>query len=694
MEKKFVLPEYGYEVILGKFANQADGAAWFQQGGTVILSTVVTATSDEFPGFLPLTIDYREQYAAAGKIPGGYFKREGKFSDKEILVSRLIDRAVRPLFPTHFFNQIQILATVYSVDKKYPPYALALLASSIALTTSKIPFLGPVGAVELGRIDKKWIINPTYEQTLQSDAKITVAGTEEGITMVEGRTNQISEIDFIDALFLAHKTIKEQVEWQKLIVADLGVAKEEVVDQFDWGYWDNKVNSFLTDERIKSLFIYDKVKRNEVLSEIKDTFFKDFESDAEEQTIPKTFLEYIFNDNLKKKLTKEVFALNKRIDGRNFDEIRPILVEVGLLPFNHGSAFFQRGRTQALVSVTLGGGQDEQRIEDIMHDTIEKSFILHYNFPPFSVGEVRPMRGPGRREVGHGYLAASAFKYVLPSSEDFPYTIRVVADMLGSDGSTSMATVCGATMSLMNAGIPISQMVSGIAMGLMRNEEDGSFKVLSDIIGMEDAFGLMDFKVAGTEIGITAIQMDIKYKGGLHRSIFEKALDQAKQGRLYILNEMRKVMSAPSPKLSDLVPQIVSFRVPKHKIGAIIGKGGETIRKIIDETGTSIDIEEDGLVKVFGQPGPKLDQAISWVKILGGQVDKGSICYGRIRKIADFGVFVEVAPGYDGLVHESNMPPELKDKFQKVLKVDDPVVVEVLDFDEYSGRIRLKLKSW
>ncbi len=391
-----------------------------------------------------------------------------------------------------------------------------------------------------------------------------------------------------------------------------------------------------------------------------------------------------------KVLTEHAFAVGKRVDQRSFDTIRKISTEVGLLPFNHGSALFNRGETQALVSVTLGGGQDEQRIEDIMADSSESAFMLHYNFLPFSVGEVRAMRGPGRREIGHGYLAASSVKPMLPSSEYFPYTIRIVADMLGSDGSTSMATVCGSTMALMNAGVPIKKMVSGIAMGLL-GSADGRFQVLSDIAGIEDAFGLMDFKVAGTDDGITAIQMDIKYKDGLPREIFVKSLAQARTGRLHILAEMRKVMTAPNPKLSELVPQIVSFKVPTDKIGAIIGTGGKVIRDIIEKTGTTIDIEDDGTVKIFGHPGPKLDQAVLWVKMLGGLIERGIVIEGRIRKIADFGIFVEVAPGLDGLVHISNMPRHRQTDFMKTMKVDEVVTVEIVDYEESTGRIRLKL---
>ncbi len=690
MESNFFLPDFKYEVVLGKFAQQADGAVWLQQAGTVVLATVVSSPSSEFPGFLPLTIDYREQFAAAGKIPGGYYKREGKSSDKEVLVGRLIDRAVRPLFPVKFFDQIQIITTVYSVDKEHTPYTLALIASSLALTISKIPFLGPVGCVEIGRINGQWIVNPTYSQSLVSDVKITVAGTTEGICMVEGNSNQISETELIDALFLAHDTIKKQVAWQKEIQAQVGVPKEEIVDQFNWDEWRKKAEDYLTPEAVSTLYHVNKIDRGEAMSALKQGFFDLHAQQAEEAAVSKTFLEYVFDEVLEVALTEYTFKTSKRIDLRPFDQVRPIKTEVGLLPFNHGSALFQRGQTQALVSVTLGGGQDEQRIEDIMGNTVETSFMLHYNFPPFSVGEVRPMRGPGRREIGHGHLAGAAIRQVLPTKESFPYTIRIVADMLGSDGSTSMATVCGSTMALMNAGVPITSMVSGVAMGLLQNKE-GKFQVLTDIAGVEDAFGLMDFKVAGTDKGVTAIQMDIKHKGGLGRSVFEMALEQAHKGRIHILNEMRKVMSAPNPKLSELVPQIVTLKIPTDKIGGVIGSGGKTIREIIEKTGTTIDIENDGLVKIFGHPGPKLDLAVALVKALSGQIEKGTVYAGKVKRLADFGIFVEIAPGLDGLVHVSGMSKERRDNFSKTMNVDQPVTVEVVDYDDNTGRIRLKL---
>lgn len=690
MERRFTLPEFGYEVVLGKYAAQADSAAWFQMGGTVLLATVVSAASEEFPGFLPLTVDYRELFSAAGKIPGGYFKREGKFSDREVLTSRLIDRSIRPLFPESYFDKLQILTTVYSVDKEHSPEVLSLLATSIALTLSKIPFMGPVGAVEVARVDGNWVFNPIYDQIQKSDVRLVVAGTDEGICMVEGSANEISEDQFVDAMFKAHEIIKKQVAWQKEIQAALGLTETPAVDKYGLDVWKERSRKVLTADRVQGMFKADKLERAAVQAELKELFVKTYEQEIKDSAVDPKVLEYVFDMVLRDCITDICFTREVRVDGRSFDQVRKISTEVGLLPFAHGSALFNRGRTQALVSATLGGGQDRARNDSLMGEAIENSFMLHYNFPPFSVGEVRPQRGPGRREIGHGYLAASALERVLPSQEKFPYTIRIVADMLESDGSTSMATVCGGMMSLMDAGVPVRKMVSGIAMGLLKGS-NGSFKTLTDIAGIEDAFGLMDFKVAGTEDGITAIQMDIKYKGGLEKAVFVNALAAAKKARLFIMGEMKKVLAAPRGELSPLVPQFVTFKIPTDKIGAVIGTGGKVIRDIIDKTGTTIDIEDDGLVKIFGHPGAGLDQAVSWVKIISGNVEIGSRHAGTVKRVSDFGLFVEIAPGVDGLVHVSMLPRESRDKIMNTIQVGEPLAVEVADYEAATGRIRLRL---
>ncbi len=702
MVKTFKFDQFGYEVVLGKFAQQADGAVWIKQGGTIVLATVVSAPTDEFPGFLPLTVDYREYFSAAGKIPGGYFKREGKATDKEVLTCRLIDRAIRPLFPENFFRQVQVLATVYSVDKEHVPAPLAFNACALALSISKIPFLGPVAVVEVGRIDGKWVINPVYSDIKNSDVHLTIAGTHEGICMVEGSTQEISESDFVDALFLAHDKIKELVAWQLEIQQQVGVAKQEkpeahqenwenkIDDQF-WATWKQHINEFLTSERVTNCYIADKVERNNYLYDLRAQFTQQFAQEITEKQVPESIIEYLFDGQLRLKITELVFALKKRIDGRDYEQVRQISAEVGLLPFAHGSSLFKRGRTQALASATLGSGEDEQRIETVMDENGKDvgRFMLNYNFPPFAVGEVRMMRGPGRREVGHGHLASSAIRGQLPEKDAFPYTIRVVVDILESDGSSSMATVCSSTMALMDAGVPVKKMVSGIAMGLLKSA-DGHFAVLSDISGFEDAYGLMDFKVTGTQDGITAIQMDIKYKGGLSRDIFVAALEQARKGRLFILEKMRTVIEKSKP-LSDLVPRFETVKINTDKIGAIIGTGGKTIREITEKTNTSIDIEEDGTVQIFGVPGANIAGAVNWVKTLAGQIDAGAIYTGKIRKIAEFGLFVELVPGQDGLVHVSNLPRDKQRNFMKEYQVGEEVTVEVIEYDEVSGRIRLRL---
>lgn len=692
MVKTYSLDEFKYKVELGKFAQQANGAVWFQCGGTVILATAVSAPSKEFPGFFPLTVEYREQFAAAGKIPGGYFKREGKPTDHEVLTARLIDRALRPLFPADYFDQVQVILTVFSVDKKHPPATIALTAASLALSISNIPFLEPIGAVELVRIDGNWVTNASYEDTLKADGRVVVAGTKDGIVMVEGSGNELGNDEFIDVMFNGHKSIEKLVAWQQSIQDEMG--KEKVMPEFpyDFNEWRKKADAFLTSKRIESICHIDKIERDIKLSELRSSFIEENKEVLDETGTPESVANHLFESSLKDKVTEYMFAQNKRVDGRDFNEIRKIIVEVGLLPYTHGSAMFQRGRTQALVSVTLGSGEDEQRTETLMSDDndFDGSFMLHYNFPPYSVGEARFLRGPGRREVGHGNLAASALKFVRPSKEEFPYTIRVVSDILESNGSTSMATTCGATMALMQAGVPIKKMVAGNALGMIRSK-DGNFKVLTDITGFEDAFGLMDFKVAGTDEGITAVQMDIKHKGGLDRSVFEEALKRAEDGRIHILGKMREVMSEPNKELSAMVPRVTSFKIDPDKIGAVIGSGGKTIREIIAETGTSIDIDPDGLVKIFGDVNAKTDLAIRWVKTLVGQIEKGSFFDGKVKRTAEFGLFVELVPGVQGLVHVSNIPKDKQRTFNKIYKMNDDVRVEVLDYDDVTGRISLRI---
>lgn len=689
--KTFKFPKFGYEAKLNDIARQADGSVWFQQGGTVIVATAVTAPSKDFPGFLPLSVDYREPFASAGKIPGGFFKREGRLSDREVLTSRLIDRALRPLFPKNFFDQVQVILTVYSVDPANPPHSIAVLAASLALSVSKIPLLESVGVAEIARLEDKWVVNPNYEQGLESDVKIVVVGTREGICMVEGSTNEISEKEFVDALFLAHDSIREQVIWQEEIVKEVGIKKEYIEPNLNWDAWEKKCSDFLSNDLLDPMFkATDKASRALEKDLLKKAFADKYDAEIEEKAEPKNIIDYILDDQLKERMTAIICEQKRRIDGRSFEQVRDITTQVGILPFTHGSSLFTRGETKALVTLTLGSGQDEQRIEDIMGGDVDGSFMLHYNFPPFSVGEVRFLRAPGRREVGHGHLAASSFKYVLPDKESFPYTIRIVSDILESNGSSSMATVCGTTMAFLNGGVPIKDMVAGVAMGLLKSAHS-DFTVLTDISGFEDAFGLMDFKVAGTEHGITAIQMDIKYKGGLPRDVFERALAQANTGRMHILGEMKKVMTKPNEKLSDLVPQVVTFKIDSDKIGAVIGSGGKVIREIIDKTGTSIDIEDGGFVKIYGQPGPDLEKAVMWVKVLGGQIQAGMIFNGVIKRVADFGLFVELVPGKEGLLHVSGIPRDQQRTMSQDYPIDSPLKVYVMEYDSELDRVRLRI---
>jgi polyribonucleotide nucleotidyltransferase len=690
--KKFELKEQGIEVEIGKYASQADGAVWLKKGGTVILTTAVTSPARDFPGFLPLSVDYREYFSAVGKIPGGYLKREGRYSDREVLTSRLVDRAIRPLFPENFFEQVQILATVYSTDKINSPYALSLVAASLALTISKIPFLGPVGAIEICRIDGEWKISPNWDEAKKADAKVLVAGTMEGVCMLEGAMDNIPDDELLDAIFKAHEAVKLQIKWQEEVRDAVGQKKENVEDTFDWSMWEDRATKFLSEDKIRTAYKSCKQERGNAISELMENFTTEFNSDIEgqkdESVIHKKVI-YAFDKIFKSKVNDLNFEDKKRIDGRAFDEIRDLSIEVGLLPFVHGSALFKRGQTQALVTTTLGSGQDEQRIEDLMDGDTKRSFLLHYNFPPFSVGEVKPMRGAGRREIGHGHLAASALRSQLPTTEDFPYTIRLISDILESNGSSSMATVCGSTMALMDAGVPIKNMVSGVAMGLLKNSK-GEYQAITDLTGFEDAFGWMDFKIAGTDNGTTAIQLDIKNKGGLPRDIFAQALAQASVGKAHLLKAMKDVLSKPKPELSTLVPKIVSFNIDTDKIGAVIGGGGKIIREIIDTTGTTIDIEDDGFVKIFGTPESKLDDAVMWVKVLAGQLKPGMVFDGEIKRLAEFGMFVGLVPGVDGLLHISNIPRDKQQDMEKDYKVGDIIKVEVAAYEPETGRIKLK----
>lgn len=689
MQKIFRLPKFNLEVELGKFARQADGAAWIRCGNNIVLATAVASkVIKEFAGFLPLTVEYRERTSAAGKIPGGYIKREGKLSDNEVLTSRIIDRPIRPLFPHDFYNEVQILATVYSSDGKFPASILGLIGSSLALTISNIPFLGPVGAVQVGRIDGEWKFNLSFEDQQKSDSDIIVASTQNGICMVEGHCNNIKEEELIDLLLQAHEMNQEIINWQLEIQKELGVEKAPVSSTIDWELWTKKVSEIFTPEAAATLFASSKEVRGAAMDTIQETIKQQFASDIEAGTVTSTVLSAIFESLLKKMMPDLMAQKGIRVDGRKFDEVRPIYSEVSTLPCVHGSSLFQRGETQALASITLGSGQDAQKIESLIGGMQERSFMLHYNFPPFATGEVKPIRGTGRREIGHGYLAETSFYNVLPGQDAFPYTIRSVVDVLESNGSSSMATVCSTTLAMMDAGIPIKAMVSGTAMGLMRDSQ-GNFHVLTDILGFEDAFGLMDFKVTGTDAGIMGFQLDIKDKVGLPREILAKALEQALIARVHILNEMNKTLTKPRSELSPLAPRITSVKIETDKIGALIGPGGKTIKEIVAKTGTQIDIEDDGTVKIFSKDHASAQEAESWIKALVGDLEVGSVYSGTIRRFTEFGVFVEVVPGRDGLVHISTIAKSLQRDLEDNYRVGDKLTVKITAYDKDTGRIRL-----
>ena len=690
MQKTFKLESMGLEVEIGKYAKQADGSVWIKSGDNVVLSTAVAAKEPkDFMGFFPLTVEYREKTAAAGKFPGGFIKREGRLSDHETLICRLIDRPVRPLFPSSFFNEVQLMSTVYSYDGEFPTDVMALIGSSLALTLApNIPFLGPIGAVQACKIDGEWKFNSSYKDLISSKSHIVIAGTKDGICMVEGYANNMSEEDLSGLLFKAQELIKEQVEWQLKIKEELGITDNKIESAIDWVGWEKKALDFFPKDFAASLFVDSKKERDVAMAKLKKDLLDHFAADIKEEKISKSVLSYIFSSLLKKTLPDLIVKKGVRVDGRKFDEVRTIDTEVGNLPRAHGSALFTRGQTQALGTVTLGTAQDSQKIEHLAGGTMEKKFMLHYNFPPFSVGEVRMIRGVGRREIGHGYLAEKSFTNVLPENGKFPYTVRIISDVLESNGSSSMATVCAATMSMLDAGVPITDMVSGVAMGLIQ-DSSGNFQIVTDILGMEDALGLMDFKVSGTDKGIMAIQMDIKAKSGLTKEVLGKALAQAKDGRLHILGKMREVMTEPRKELSTFAPRVVSFKVPVDKIGGIIGPAGKIIKEIISETGSQIDISDDGTVMIYSKDSEAGSRAEKWIKVIAGDIEVGAFYDGVIRRYTDFGIFVELVPGKDGLLHISKVDRELQRTVEGTHPVGTKLKVKVLSFDQDSGRIAL-----
>jgi polyribonucleotide nucleotidyltransferase len=675
-----------FSIETGRVARQANGAVLVQYGETVVLVTAVTAEKRrEGLDFIPLTVNYQEMTYAAGRIPGGFFKREGRPSDRETLISRFIDRPLRPLFPKGFQNEIQVIATVLSADQDNDPAILGMIGASSALSLSEIPFDGPIAGAKVGRIDGEYVLNPTHEELELSDIDLFVAGSESAIIMVEGSAREVKEEEMLEAILFGHQSLKPVIDLQKQLRETVGVRTREFEIQRPADDLKEKVKAVAQEKLVEAFQVTEKTERRDRLEGILQMTYQALEaSDENSQRMIKTVLEET-NRKLARRL---ILDRKQRIDGRGLAEIRQISCEVGILPRTHGSALFTRGETQVLAVVTFGTSEDEQKINSLSGETY-KSFMLHYNFPPFSVGEVSPLRSPSRREIGHGALAERAIQSVLPSNEKFPYTIRIVSEVLESNGSSSMATVCGASLSLMDAGVPIKAPVAGIAMGLIH--EDGEVAVLSDILGDEDHFGDMDFKVAGTADGVTAIQMDIKIRG-ISKEILEKVLRQAREGKLYILDRMRETIPEPRKDLSRHAPRIVSFKVKQEKIRDVIGPGGKNIRSIVDQTGVKVDVEDSGIVKLASPNYEAIEKAIYMIKSLTAEVEVGGLYTGKVKRILGFGAIVELYPGTDGLVHISQIAETHIREVSDVLKEGDEVLVKVLDIDA-QGRIRLSRKA-
>jgi polyribonucleotide nucleotidyltransferase len=672
----------------GKLAKQAHGAVVVRFGDSVVLVTACRATSArEGIDFLPLTVDYREYTYASGRIPGGFFKREGKPAEKEVLTSRVIDRPIRPLFPSGWRYETQIIALVLSADTENDTDVLAITGASAALAISEIPFEKTIAGVRVGLVDDDYVVNPTFEQRKKSKLDLVVAGSADGIVMVEAGAREVTEAQVVRALETAHAAIRQIVAAIDDLAKEVGrrkvqVQKKEIGHDF-YREVEEKVLVPLTEAmRIRGkLENYDRV--DQVLEDLVASL-------PEGEVERKLEAKQIFKDLKEKVLREEVLTHGVRLDGRKFDEVRPIWIETSVLPRTHGSAVFTRGETQALVTCTLGTAEDAQKIESFEGEQW-KSFMLHYNFPPFSVGEVAFLRGPGRREVGHGALAERALTPLIPGEESFPYTVRVVSDILESNGSSSMASVCGGSLAMMDAGVPMKQGVAGIAMGLVMDEKTGKYAVLSDIAGAEDHYGDMDFKVAGTADGITALQMDIKVSG-ITTEVMTKALDQARRGRIHILEKMQQALPASRQNISAFAPRIVTIRIPVDKIRDVIGPGGKMIRSIIERTGVKIDVEDDGRVNVASADGASAQKAISIIQELTATPELNKTYMGKVQRITDFGAFVEIMPGTDGLLHVSEIANHRVKDVRDELKEGEQLLVKVINIDP-TGKIRLSRKA-
>jgi polyribonucleotide nucleotidyltransferase len=671
----------------GRMAKQADGSVVVRYGDTMVLVTAV-ASSNVRPGvdFMPLTVDYLEKTSAAGKIPGGYFKREGRMTEVEVLTSRLIDRPSRPLFPKGWRFDTQVIAMVISTDRENASDVLAMVGASTALHLSDIPWAGPYAGVRIGRVGGKLVVNPTFTERAQSDLDLMVAASRDAIVMVEGGTGEVSEEVIVDALMFAHKEAQPLIDLQEKLRAAVGKPKREFVPPAKDPAIVSKVGELANQKIEAAMAIRDKQQRYTALdaagSEVKAALAEVFPDRGPE-------VSEAFESAKKKHLRELVLNTGRRIDGRAPTDIRQITSEVGVLPRTHGSSLFTRGETQALVTTTLGTSQDTQHIEGIIAD-FEKRFMLHYNFPPFSTGETKPLRGASRRETGHGHLAERALARILPGEKEFPYTIRIVSEILESNGSSSMASVCGGTLSLMDAGVPIKTPVAGIAMGLIK--EGDRVAILSDILGDEDHLGDMDFKICGSKQGVTAVQMDIKIQG-LTREILENALRQAKDARLFILGKMAEALSVPRDDLSRYAPRIHTLQVKPDQIREIIGPGGKTIRGITAQTGVAIEVEDDGTVHIASPDGIAVKKAIDIIKGLTTEPEVGEFYMGVVKRLAEFGAFVEILPGTDGLVHISELDAQRVRTVQDICKEGDEMLVKVIGIDRATGKIRLSRKE-
>ncbi|MCY8028305.1 polyribonucleotide nucleotidyltransferase [Bacillus inaquosorum] len=674
-------------VETGQLAKQANGAVMIRYGDTAVLSTATASKEPKPLDFFPLTVNYEERLYAVGKIPGGFIKREGRPSEKAVLASRLIDRPIRPLFADGFRNEVQVISIVMSVDQDCSSEMAAMFGSSLALSVSDIPFEGPIAGVTVGRIDDQFIINPTVDQLEKSDINLVVAGTKDAINMVEAGADEVPEETMLEAIMFGHEEIKRLIAFQEEIVAAVGKEKSEITLYEVDEELSEKVKALAEDDLLKAIQVHEKHAREDAINEVKNAVVAKFEDEEhDEDTIKqvKQILSKMVKNEVRRLITEE----KVRPDGRGVDQIRPLSSEVGLLPRTHGSGLFTRGQTQALSVCTLGALGDVQILDGLGVEE-SKRFMHHYNFPQFSVGETGPMRGPGRREIGHGALGERALEPVIPSEKDFPYTVRLVSEVLESNGSTSQASICASTLAMMDAGVPIKAPVAGIAMGLVKSGEH--YTVLTDIQGMEDALGDMDFKVAGTEKGVTALQMDIKIEG-LSREILEEALQQAKKGRMEILNSMLATLSESRKELSRYAPKILTMAINPDKIRDVIGPSGKQINKIIEETGVKIDIEQDGTIFISSTEESSNQKAKKIIEDLVREVEVGQLYLGKVKRIEKFGAFVEIFSGKDGLVHISELALERVGKVEDVVKIGDEILVKVTEIDK-QGRVNLSRKA-